>query len=287
MTENAAGWVARRTRTAAWNLIGDGECTASAHAICRPDRRWFVSIDTWDEAAYAPLLRAVVEDLRQDLYTNRSGDDGEGLDRWRGLGFEVARRTILYAVPVDPMLTGLGDAAVPAGIVLLSADAVDEDRLRELDDELRADVPGTEGWVSDPTEFREYTFDERRFDPSTYLVALDDAREEFAGLARIWNHPVHAWLGLIGVTPPYRRRGLARALLGAAFAPLHERGVTSVAAQTDATSVASVALLEGIGARHTDETLELIRRQNAESATEWKAEGPRGTVPRGPSVYRR
>lgn len=260
MTTLAAGTVVRLTRTATWNLIDDGECTASAYAVCRPDRRWFVSIDTWDEAAYAPLLSAVSDDLRQDLYTNLSGDDGPGLDRWRRLGFAVARREILYAVPVDPAITGLGDV-LPPGIVLLSADAAEENRLRELDNALRADVPGTEGWVNDPAEFREHTFDERYFDPATYLVAVDDARETFAGLVRVWNHPRHARLGLIGVAPPYRRRGLARALLGAAFLPLHGRGVTSVAAEADATNVASVTLLEGIGARRTGETLELLRRR--------------------------
>lgn len=259
MSHAAAGQVVRLTRTAAWNLIAGGECTASAHGICRPDRRWFVSIDTWDESAYAPLLSAVADDLRQDLHTNLSGDDGPGLDRWRRLGFAVVRREILFLLPVDPAITGLGDAAVPAGIVLLSAEAVDEDGLRELDDSLRADVPGTHGWVSDPVEFREHTFDERHFDPSTYLVAVDDTREEFAGLVRVWTARAHSRLGLIGVASGYRRRGLARALLGAAFAPLHERGVTAVTAEADETNAASVSLLEGIGAQRTGETLELVR----------------------------
>lgn len=260
MTEDAVGQVVRLTRTADWNLIRGGEPTASAHAVCRPDRRWFVSIDTWDEAAYAPLLHAVSDDLRRDLYTNLSGDDGPGLDRWRRLGFEVVRREILFLVPVDPALTGLGDARPPAGIVLLAADAVDEDRLRALDDALRTDVPGTSGWVNDPGEFRQYTFDQPHFDPATYLVAVDDARKQFAGLVRVWNHPVHARLGLIGVTRAYRRRGLARGLLAAAFAPLHERGVSSVAAEADDANVASAALLRAIGARPTGETLELLRR---------------------------
>ncbi|MDQ4039579.1 MAG: GNAT family N-acetyltransferase [Actinomycetota bacterium] len=259
MSSAAQGYVVRPTRTATWNYIR-GHRTASAYGTCRPNRRWFVSIDAWDEEAYAPLLAAMREDLRHDLYTNMSGDDEEGLRRWEQFGFEIARREIVFKIPVDPAITGLTDASPPDGIVLIPADAVDEPQLRDLDDRLRADVPGSQGWVNDPAEFREYTFDERHFDPLTYLVAVDDFRQEFAGLARVWTTARHSRLGLIGVTAAYRRRGLARALLAAVFGPLHERGVTHVSAEADATNVASINLLESIGAARTDETLELVRR---------------------------
>ncbi|MDQ3579858.1 MAG: GNAT family N-acetyltransferase, partial [Actinomycetota bacterium] len=178
-------------------------------------------------------------------------------------GFEIARREIVFKIPVDSAITGLADASPPDGIVLIPADAVDETQLRELDDRLRADVPGSEGWLNDPAEFREYTFDERHFDPLTYLVAVDDSRQKFAGLVRVWTSARHSRLGLIGVTAPYRRRGLGRALLAAAFAPLHERGVTQVSAEADATNDISIHLLESIGAARTDETLELVRREEA------------------------
>ncbi len=261
MTSRLHGRVVRPTRTATWNYIRGNDTAASAHARCRPDRRWFVSIDAWDEDAYAPLMTAMSEDLRQDLYMNVSGDD-EGLERWRKLGFEIGRREIEFTIPVDPSRTGLTDAPPPDGIVLISADAVDEQGLRELDDRLRADVPGTDGWLNDPQEFREYTFDERHFDPATYLVAVDDSREEFAGLVRVWTHPRHSRLGLIGTAASYRRRGLARALLAAAFAALHERGIAQISAEADATNDQSIRLLESIGATPTVETLELIRRSD-------------------------
>jgi len=262
MTGAPHGQVVRPTRTATWNYIRGNDTAASAHARCRPDRRWFVSIDAWDEEAYAPLMTAMCEDLRQDLYMNVSGDDGDGLERWRKLGFEIGRREIEFTIPVDPARTGLTDAPPPDGIVLISADAADEQGLRELDDRLRADVPGTDGWFNDPQEFGEYTFDERHFDPSTYLVAVDNSREEFAGLVRVWTNPRESRLGLIGTTASYRRRGLARALLAAAFSPLHERGVAHISAEIDETNDASINLLESIGATRTVETLELIRRSD-------------------------
>jgi hypothetical protein len=51
---------------------------------------------------------------------------------------------------------------------------------------LRADLPGSDGWINDPQEFGEYTLDERQFDPATHLAAVDDAGQAFAGLVRVW-----------------------------------------------------------------------------------------------------
>jgi ribosomal protein S18 acetylase RimI-like enzyme len=121
-------------------------------------------------------------------------------------------------------------------------------------------VPGAEGWVNDPQEFREYTFDDRHFDPATYLVAIDDINQAYAGLARVWHDPGRPRLGLIGVTAAYRRRGLPKVLLAAVFAPLRDRGISEVAAEVDATNTTSNALLRGIGARRTGGSIELVRR---------------------------
>lgn len=252
-------YVVRPRREASWSLVRDKETAASGHGFCRPDGRWFISIDTWDDAAYEILLTAMADDLRHDLHTVVNEADPAEVDRWRRLGFEIARREIELTVPVDPGVTRLADARPPRDVVLVAADVVDEIQLRELDDALRQDVPGSNGWRNDPVEFGEYTFDERRFDPRTYLVAVDDARREFVGLVRVWAKPSHPLLGLIAVTRHYRRRGLASALLGAVFRTLHERGVTHVAATVDATNLGCIALLGRIGATRSGATVEMIR----------------------------
>jgi ribosomal protein S18 acetylase RimI-like enzyme len=64
---------------------------------------------------------------------------------------------------------------------------------------------------------------------------------------------------MVGVLAPYRRRGLARALVAQAFAPLVQRGATVVQAEADAADVASTALLAGLGATVVGGTLELRR----------------------------
>lgn len=119
--------------------------------------------------------------------------------------------------------------------------------------------PLTRSRYNDPDEFHDHTFDERRFDPSVYLVALDSARRAFAGLVRVWMDPGHPRLGLIGLTRDYRRAGLARSMVATVLRRLHERGVRSLAAEVDRGNAASNALLVSIGARRIGGTLELIR----------------------------
>ena len=61
--------------------------------------------------------------------------------RYERLGFVVNRRESEYLVPTDRYAV-----APPPGFAFRRADEVDEERLRQLDDALRQDVPGTDGW---------------------------------------------------------------------------------------------------------------------------------------------
>ena len=64
---------------------------------------------------------------------------------------------------------------------------------------------------------------------------------------------------MVGVLPAYRRRGLARALIAQAIAPLAERAEPLVTAEADVTNAASHALLMGFGARVSGGSIELRR----------------------------
>ena len=111
-----------------------------------------------------------------------------------------------------------------------------------------------------------------RPDPATFLVAVDRASGQYAGLVRIWRNRAGPRLGLIATLTQYRRRGVARALLGRAFAVLAARGDTSVVGEVDDTNVTSLPLLTGLGARRYGGNVELIRRQPARSARHWPDE---------------
>ncbi len=258
-TSDDGGVVARRTRHASWSLVREGVTVATAAAVCRPDRRWFVSVDAWRTEDTEPLVHAMITDLGHDLHTRIDGSDDDAIELWSRFGFLPERRELEFIFSPDSARTGLQDVAVPTGLTLLSAAEADENELRRLDDRLRDDVPGTDGWVNDPAEFHDHTFDESHVEPGTYLVALDPESRRFAGLVRIWTGRNHARLGLIGVAPPYRRRGLARALLAHALHPVHERGITVVTAEADAANPASLALLRGLGSVETGSAVVLRR----------------------------
>jgi GNAT superfamily N-acetyltransferase len=228
--------------------------------LIRPDRRCFLIFRDCSGNAYGPLLDVALDTLRQDVYVEVDEAAAESLRVLTGYGFTIDRREHHYAIPTDPARTGLAGQAVPDGFATISAADADVDRLRELDDALRQDVPGTAGWRNDPEEFAAQTFGGPQFDPATYLVAVDDTADDYVGLVRVWATPGGPRLGLVGVLQPYRRRGLARALLARAFDVVHERGQPEASCEVDQANTASNALLTGIGARRTGGAVELVRR---------------------------
>jgi len=267
----AALAVSRMRPALTWRAL-DGDLVAGeASARLRPDSRWFVYFDTWRADAYRPLADAVARDLGRDLYVTLEDAEYDALDACAQAGFGVYRRESYYRIPVDPVATGLARAVLPAGLDVLSAADAEISRLRLLDDALRQDVPGCEGWRWDAGQFRAETFSPF-FDPATYLVAVDQASGEYVGLVRIWRNRAGPRLGLIATLAQYRRRGVARALLGRAFAVLAARGATSVVGEVDDMNVASLLLLTGLGARRYGGNVELIRRQPGRSARHWPDE---------------
>jgi hypothetical protein len=137
-----------------WTAHHGEAVVGQAVAVVRPDRRCFVAFRSCCPGAYRPLVQAIAEHLRRDLYTEIDDADAEVRDRLVGLGFVISRREHIYTIPTDPTVTGLSNVAVPAGLEVVTADRVDEDLLRELDDELKQDVPGADGWKWDRRGFR-------------------------------------------------------------------------------------------------------------------------------------
>lgn len=232
----------------------------SAHVrdVVRPDGRLLVrAAGEW--TAEAAAVAAALASRRGR--TALAHIDAEAIPEQQALaaaGFAVSRREAAVVFPVEQALEALGAPAPPVGIELHSADEVDEDRLRLLDDELRQDVPGTSGWRSTPEEFRENTFADPDFDPQTYLVAVDTASGEYLGLVRVWMTPGKPRLGMIGVRRGHRRRGIASALLARALEAVRASGGTEVTTEYDHENSASRSLLERLGARLLGTQLELV-----------------------------
>lgn len=235
--------------------------------MIRPDERCFVSLDSDRIDVREQQVAALAEEVARDLYATVEEADGERRRLFDQLGFVVHRRESHYVIPTDPRVTGLRGVEAPRGFSLVGADEVEASGLRLLDDALRQDVPGTDGWRWDEADFRDETFESPHFDPATYLIAVEEASGELAGLVRVWNNPDVPRLGLIAVLEPFRRRRLARALLARAFGVLADRGHAEVSAEVDEANLASTSLLTGLGARRTGGSLELIRRRRPSSQT--------------------
>ena len=243
-----------------WRAFDDAETVGAVRARLRPDSRWRIGFESCRDDAYRPLLDAVAAAVDgSDLYLNVGEKDTESQARFAGLGFVVNRREGFYRSPTDPAITGLVKAEPPDGVVFISAIDADEEDLRLLDQALREQVPGSEGWVWDPADFREETFDASDFDPATYVVAVDSDSARYIGLARVWVGRGLPRLGLIAVLPPYRRRGLATAMLGRVFGVLYGRGKAEVTYEIDDQNEASLALLTGAGGRRVNGIVEFLR----------------------------
>ena len=167
--------VSRLPAELTWGAFDGDVVAGQVNAWLRPDGRCFVYFDTWQSAAYQPLADAVARDLSRDLYVSLEDTEFDALDACVAAGFAEHRRESYFRIPTNLAASGLAGVTLSDELDLLSAADADIGRLRLLDDALRQDVPGADGWRWDPDEFRAETFG-RSFDPATYLVAVS-ARE--------------------------------------------------------------------------------------------------------------
>jgi ribosomal protein S18 acetylase RimI-like enzyme len=233
-----------------WWLAWDGDRVVGLmQPWLRPDGKQALFFGPCAPGAHALLAAQIPGSVVTVLDTAEQA----ALDELANAGFTTVRFEDRYSIPVRPF-----DAPVPPGLRIISAADTELERLMALDCTLRDDVPGSAGWQPDATWFREETYDSPYFDPSTYLVALDG--EKYVGLVRIWNGPQPLpRLGLIGLLPAYRRRGLARALISPAFSALLARGATQTTAEADRSNVPSTTLLASLGGTVTGSDVELCR----------------------------
>ena len=229
-----------------WEAYDGGQRVGVLRAGTRPDRRTHVAFQDCRDDAYAPLLAHAATDLTGDLHTSVDERDYAGMRQLGDLGFTLRRIEHRYRVPVDPARLRLRPVVAPAGIDLVSAADADLDRLRVLDDTVRHEVPGSEGWRWSPEEFREETISDG-FDPRTYLVAVERDTGTYVGLMRLWMKQAGPRFGLIGVLPSWRRSRVTYALLSAVLAEVHRRGWRDAEAEIDAANHASNAIAVRVG----------------------------------------
>lgn len=234
-----------------WHAVENDLVVGRGHASRRLDGRTFVSIDTWRGAVFDLLAEVIVADRPEPLYTVVDETDHKLTAGWERTGFVSWRREVEYVVPTD-----LRAGPTPPGVVI--ATEVAEDRLRELDRAIRAEVEEGAGWRTMPAEVLPWQGGTRPMGPSKYTVAV--LRDQYVGLVRLATATRRPRIGLVAVLAREQRRGIARALLSQVLGGLHRSGVEAASAEVNETNVAGVALLEGLGARRTGCNLELACR---------------------------
>jgi ribosomal protein S18 acetylase RimI-like enzyme len=90
------------------------------------------------------------------------------------------------------------------------------------------------------------------FDPNLWWVALDGTEVVGMALAEIRNTD-YGWIGIVGVRRPWRRRGIALAMLTHCLAAFQERNVRQIELGVDADNVTRpLGVYERAGMRIAD-----------------------------------
>jgi len=187
----------------------------------------------------------------------------------RHRGWEPARTFWRMRIEMDGPPPSL---AWPGGIVVRAASIPeDEVPLHAAMEEAFADH-----WDHRPVPFDRWIHDYRThpgYDPTLWFVAWEGREIAGAVICRRFtsDEPDCAWIDDVGVRPPWRRRGVAMALLLHGFHELYRRGIRKAALMVDAGSaVGAPALYDRAGMivhRRIDVFRKVLISRNARTAT--------------------
>jgi mycothiol synthase len=208
-----------------------------------------------------------VDDMRSRMTGHRAtlvevgfvnGDDRDAREAFVQAGFTLARR---HAEMRRADFESIPDLPLPHGIEIRPIDPGDRQmhrRVYEADMEAFQDHWG----ATQPTEqgFREFV-GQPTFDPTLWRVAFDG--DEIAGQILNYLGPIEddgsrvGWTEAISTRRPWRRRGLARALLAESLRAVRDAGATSAALGVDQQNPnQALHLYESLGFRLTAEEFE-------------------------------
>jgi len=162
------------------------------------------------------------------------------LDDIATLGFEPTRQFLRMAIDLDAP----PEVAMPAGIRLQNPASDDDHRLaHRLANEAFVDHWNhhADTWEA----FRSRRIEREEYDPALWWIARDAADHNPLGIVIGRAMPTlgTGWVSMLGVLPPARGRGLGGALLRAAFASIHARGISHVELSVDANSTTGATRL--------------------------------------------
>ena len=249
-------FLAERDGRAAGLVLGswavrDGDLTLETQGAVRPaDRRR--GIGTALLRREQEHLTLATRDVEPDLprrFTGWAADSQPGgLALFQHEGYEAIR------FGFEMLKRGLEDAPdvpVPDGLELRCARVEEAADILWAEHEAFRDHPGYREWTDADIAA---TLEQPDYDPTLWVVAWDG--DQIAGAVENWIHAEEnarlgfsrAWMHRVSVRRPWRKRGLARALLIESFRVLHERGIREAALGVDANNPSgALALYESVG----------------------------------------
>lgn len=233
-------------------IVGYATCSSSgdhvqvdAEGYVHPEleaRGIGTSLILWMEGRAAGFVPLAPDGARVVLHNPTNAYNNEATALLTGLGYQLARNFWRMQIGLDAAPEA---APAPDGIILRQvATEEDEFRLYEAVQEAFEDH-----WGHAAKPFDRWSASNKRhgFDPGLWWMALD-GDELAGGLVSFTLPDPKGWVRYVAVRRPWRRRGLAQALLARAFGAFQERGISTVELGVDAESLTGATrLYERVG----------------------------------------
>ncbi len=238
-----------------WMAYDGAAAVGIANGRRRPDGRVFLNF-----GATPPTLIAGLADVAMaatgPVYT--VAQSAERRQQLEDIGFTVELVDDEFEVRFETALRHLGRPRLPAHFTLVPPHQLDEAHLVALDNELRKEVPGTDGWVT-TAQMWQAEIHSPEYDPSGYLVGVDRRSGAYGGLIRFWRNTDIPRLGLLAVTKPYRGSLLATGLLRTALEGASLWGNATFQTSTSPSNPVTYRALGHIGVAPIGRRFQMVR----------------------------
>mgnify|MGYP001823545003 CR=1 FL=1 len=145
----------QRSDTTRWLATSDNSALAAVDVVVRPDGRAFLGFRGSQRHAWRPLADATTAAMGRPVYATLAADDLEAIHTLEAAGFVLDLVFERFRVRFDDALAVLRRAWLPKSVNIHTADSVNMEKPFELDNTLRQDVPGINGWQGNRAGFRE------------------------------------------------------------------------------------------------------------------------------------
>jgi mycothiol synthase len=235
-----------------WIQVAERDGALVGYLDARADEggRFNVDVRTLD-GGIAPLLVAAAEEHARGKAESPvlrgfvQGDEPVLRGALEGRGWRPIRHSFQMRIELDE---DVPEPEWPEGLVPRNLRACEEERVYEAHMDAFADH-----WdfQREPiADWRRYTIDHYGFDPTLWWL-VEDGGELAALSLNSWHSSgdrEFGWIGVLGVRPPWRKRGLGRALLLHSFRDFRSRGATRVGLGVDGeNTTGAVRLYERAG----------------------------------------